>query len=354
MTTGIRNRYRNFSPKGVKIHPLKRGIARLKLLFPRAYHFFFFGLPPPETDKVSRTSDPDHEFVSVERGIACELGANLNPDGTYIPELTLGAGIFIETRFLQKQRCFPKIKSLPGKVVSLVGEGQVNYYRWLMETLPRMRFVHSKRFAYEWIYCCQAQPFHRESIRLLGCDSSRIVSSNQCRYLQAQDLIVPKLVNESEPWIIPWLRQQFLPEARNTQPKALPKRIYITRRKADSRRVTNEAELLEKLRLRDFVVIVLEDCGWLNQVALFQNAEIIIAPHGAGLANLVFASVSALVIELIAEAYPFTFFPEISRQLGIEHHLLFCAPATPLHIQASDLQVRVESVLGLLDKRLLE
>jgi len=304
------------------------------------------GLPAASRDPIRIR--PESEVTSVKNGIACHLGANLEAGGAYIPELTMGAGRFIETRFVQKQRYFPRIQRVAGTVVSLVSEGDANYYRWMMETLPRLRYVDKEQLARAWLYCRQEHPFHRRSMELLGCPADRILASEQKKFIQGDDLVVPRFVDETESWIIPWLREQFLPQAKKQEPPLVSKRIYISRRKASGRRVTNEADLLEQLRPLGFSAVALEDYDWIDQVALFQNAEAVVAPHGAGLTNLVFCSSSAVVVELITEGYPFTFFPEICRQLGMKHHLLLCPPSGPNRIQSSDFRVCLGSLMQLL------
>jgi hypothetical protein len=342
-----RNRYRGFSAVGVKIHPFKRAAAIVSRLLPRPWRFTLFGLPPPANDAGLRADSKIHR---VKNGIACQIGTHLDARGNYIPELTLGAGAFIENRLLQKQRCFPKIRRRGATMLSLASEGDLNYYRWLMETLPRMRFVREGNLAYDWLYCRQQHPFHRKSLELLGCDLSRVIASDGNKFVQAAQLVVPPFVDEAESWVIPWLRQQFLPLARQAESAPLAKRIYVTRRKASGRRVANEAELLESLQSLGFMSAALEDYEWLDQVALFRDAEAIIGPHGAGLANLAFCSPGVLVVELMAKTYPFTFYPEICRQNKIEHHLLPCLPTVPEEVHCSDLVVPVDNLLRLLDR----
>ena len=343
-----RNRYGSFSPAGIRTHPFKRAAAALSRLVPESWRFPVFGLPPP-AKTITSNAEANSAIHSVKDGTACQIGAHLNTEGKYVPELTLGAGAFIESRFLQKQRCFPKVQRKDGTMLSLASEGDLNYYRWLMETLPRMRFVRESNFAYDWLYCCQQQPFHRRSLSLLGCDLGRVIASDRNKFVRAERLVVPPFVDEAEPWIIPWLQEQFLPLAKTRKSEILPKRIYITRRKTSGRRVANEAELLEHLQAIGFVSTVLEEIEWLDQIALFRDAEVVIGAHGAGLANLVFCSPGAFVIELIAENYPFTFYPEICRQNKIDHHILPCTPTMPEKVHCSDLIAPVDRIMHLLE-----
>lgn len=82
----------------------------------------------------------------------------------------------------------------------------------------------------------------------------------------------------------------------------LPKRIYVARAEnsdaARSRGVEGQAALLEALAARGFERVYFEKMTPLMQIASMQAAEIMISPHGAGFANMLFARPEALVIEI--------------------------------------------------------
>jgi len=76
-----------------------------------------------------------------------------------------------------------------------------------------------------------------------------------------------------------------------------PERIYISRRDADSRYIVNEEEVLERLGEFGFSDYCLETLSFEEQVRLFENAEIVVGPHGAGFSNTIFAE-NADVLEV--------------------------------------------------------
>jgi hypothetical protein len=78
---------------------------------------------------------------------------------------------------------------------------------------------------------------------------------------------------------------------------ARTRRLYISRRQATDRRLENEDALMRQLRPLGFRRVVLEELPPADQIRLFQEAEIVVGPHGAGLANLLFSS-DATVLEL--------------------------------------------------------
>lgn len=100
--------------------------------------------------------------------------------------------------------------------------------------------------------------------------------------------------------------QRFLAPFRSLSP-ALEKqtesqsrrRLMIRRGGPDPRMGEAEATMAGALASDlGFETLTLEDLTFDQQVAAFANAEAVIAPHGAGLANLVFAEASCLIVEL--------------------------------------------------------
>lgn len=81
-----------------------------------------------------------------------------------------------------------------------------------------------------------------------------------------------------------------------------PRRLWIGRDPDNvdfkSRPNVGEAELLAELRRRDFHIAYLEQLSPLEQIALIAGADMIVGPHGAAFAHMMFAQRSALVVEI--------------------------------------------------------
>ena len=75
--------------------------------------------------------------------------------------------------------------------------------------------------------------------------------------------------------------------------------IYIDRRASPLRPLLNEDEIITTLASQGVEPVRLETRPLVEQARLFQAAATILAPHGAGLANLVFAQPGTRVIELM-------------------------------------------------------
>ncbi|GIV76365.1 MAG: hypothetical protein KatS3mg050_0759 [Litorilinea sp.] len=94
-------------------------------------------------------------------------------------------------------------------------------------------------------------------------------------------------------------------------------RIYISRGDAQVRRVLNEDVLLRRLEAFHVVPYQLSRLSFADQVRLFAQAELVIAPHGAGLVNMIFGQRPAIL-----EIYTSTFVPGyfiIAQSLGFPY-----------------------------------
>jgi capsular polysaccharide biosynthesis protein len=98
-----------------------------------------------------------------------------------------------------------------------------------------------------------------------------------------------------------FLRSHFLSGQNNAATRKL--RLYISRAGAGSRRVCNETAVVEQLLPCGFQIIKPEQLSLAEQVRVFSSAEIVIAPHGGGLTNLVFCAPGTIVIEFFSPAY---------------------------------------------------
>ena len=80
-------------------------------------------------------------------------------------------------------------------------------------------------------------------------------------------------------------------------------RIYVSRNDARLRRVLNEKSFMPSLEALGFQRAVLAELPIARQVALFKNAEIVIAPHGAGLAHIAWCKPGTKIIEFFPSPY---------------------------------------------------
>jgi capsular polysaccharide biosynthesis protein len=100
--------------------------------------------------------------------------------------------------------------------------------------------------------------------------------------------------------------------------------LYISRQDSRKRPVTNETDVVRALEQLGFASLCLSDFSLGQQAALFRNAKVIVAPHGAGLANLLFTPTRAQVFELLPEDYQNPCYYAIACQRALSYTCMTC------------------------------
>lgn len=184
---------------------------------------------------------------------------------------------------------------------------------------------------YDWIYLPSWRPhFIDQTLEFLGIDKSKIINATPNTNLKAEKLIVPSFATHSchtPYWIAEKLNEKLLPikEKATKETTSLPKKFFISRSKAEHRRITNEADICTELGKRGFQTVYLEELAVLEQIALFNNAEFIVAAHGAGLTNLLFAKPGTKVIEIFQAHEDSTFF-DLAQILKLDYQFIQTTP----------------------------
>jgi len=75
-------------------------------------------------------------------------------------------------------------------------------------------------------------------------------------------------------------------------------KLYVSRRDSDRRQMVNEAELEDRLSSHGFQVIVPSTMTPDQQLRALSEAKVVVAPHGAGLTNLIACQSGTMVHEL--------------------------------------------------------
>jgi capsular polysaccharide biosynthesis protein len=224
-------------------------------------------------------------------------GTVITPDGGIVEESSWGMGWLERDRSLTAVR-LPAPEFRPGAYFTPTRFSE-GFADWVLDTLPR--FYSLARLPTDEVRILVNKPLNswqRESLELLGIDLSRIeVLEN--RYIEAEILYFPSFVGDpgnEHPAGMGWLRDRLI---ENSEPRRRPnRRLYISRRLALRRRILNEDELQPILRAYGFEIVETELLSFRQQIDLLSEAEAVVALHGAGLSNIVFAPKGCKVVEI--------------------------------------------------------
>jgi capsular polysaccharide biosynthesis protein len=171
---------------------------------------------------------------------------------------------------------------------------------------------------------CEPSPWMWELLELVGVPRSRCLQTNG-RQLRVEKLCFASRLGQpmnTPLWAIDWIRNRFTSSFR-AEHSSSAKRLYLSRRNAPKRRVINEAEVEQTLQEFGFQTVMLEDLSVAGQVRLFSGAEVVVGPHGAGFANVVFAR-NAKVLEFFEPSWVWPTYYALSHDCGHDYRGLIC------------------------------
>ena len=198
--------------------------------------------------------------------------------------------------------------ALPARALALeepcvwLGAGS-GHFQWVFESLARLWVVEQQAELHDLPLIVQASlsRWQEELLQLLGYGAERRVEVPADAMLECRELHAASMVTAGHfisPVAIQHLRREL---ARRVAPATgAPRRIYLSRQGAATRRLANEAELLPLLEQHGFVAVDAQGMSAADQLALFQSAEFILGVEGAVLVNLLIAPAHARVGVIVA------------------------------------------------------
>ncbi len=184
-----------------------------------------------------------------------------------------------------------------GRALLLGSNNNDNYYHWLLDSVPRWKMIQEAGWRdYDFVLLHRQPSRVQDELldRLKVPAAKRLRCKKYCVH-QFEKLVVPAMPfppEEVPAWTCAWLRSLFSHKIPG------PEKIYLSRNGGNGRRLANEEELEAALLARGFVSVQPEKMPVAEQAKLLSSARCVVAPHGAALANLIFAPRGALLFEL--------------------------------------------------------
>ena len=209
---------------------------------------------------------------------------------------------------------------LEGNWTSVVTQLCEGYYHWLMDALPHLVMLPELPPDTRIIVPPRLAAFQLETLQWLNLEG-------RCRPTPEKHLLVEhyffcrptSMTGCYNPYAVEFLRRSFLHHADESY--VSPRRFYL-RRVGKIRPIINEAELLEFFQTRGWAIVDTEQMSLSQQIRLFSQAEMICAPHGAGLTNLLWCQPGCKVLELCTSSYLNGVFEGLAQCVGANYRYL--------------------------------
>lgn len=184
-------------------------------------------------------------------------------------------------------------------------------------------------------------------LNFVGLPADKVIYAHKNSALEFDEAVWLDTTYGSYVWQpSPLLREYGLDLLRRARVRDVsPSRIYISRRDSKNRIMENEELLEQSLAEKGFQIVQLSQLSLDKQAALFRSADVIVAPHGAGLAGLIFCRRGTRVIELTHSQYINPCFLAVALSLDLEYtiHISKKEP-TSINRHAQDWQCDISSL----------
>lgn len=214
-----------------------------------------------------------------------------------------------------------KCRDVKETSIVISAPGANSYYHWHFDVLARASILISQGIdfgTYSLFVPSTCMPFQLASLEYhLGNHTKKIQRLDLADAWNFHSAIVPSFWSRSGD---PCPRAlQFLRSNVRLSSNDQPKRIYIDRSLTSSPRVISDSPIAESLLPLGFVPVQLELLSYSEQISLFSEADFIVAPHGAGLANIYACKPQCKLVEIFSPNYVMLAYRQMASLLNLNY-----------------------------------
>ena len=276
-------------------------------------------------------TDPLFVATLCEAHVSGRFPAVTSADGALFADVSRVHSEAVDTHPVYTRIRLPRPTRLVGKTLLLSSAWAGSFYHWIVDQLPRLALIARAGLdlrSFDHVLLPEKNGhFLGETLLLFPDLRAQRHTLSDHTHFECDELVCPSLphrVGESDPWGPTFVAEHVLGGARR---ETGDRRFLISRGGAPRRRLRNEDDLWEKLLIpRGFERLRLEEHSIQEQAGLLATAAVVVAPHGAGLTNLVFAPKQCCVVELLNGNYPATCFWHLSDELGLDYRYVVGQP----------------------------
>ena len=268
--------------------------------------------------RKSKAFDDEYMYELSDVTVSSSTGVCWLPDGRIIGESFGSLSRLLSNRNFQGDY-FDDPRTLDGEVISMPLVG--GFFHFMFEVLPSVIAALEMQPDYKLLIPEKCPEYVKDYGNLIA--AGRILSATGPvrvkRIVVAGKTPYSGFVQKAEIVRLQRFFATLFPVA------GAEDRIYISRRMDNRRVLENELQLEQRLSAFGFKSYFLQELPVRAQVELFRRAKIVIAPHGAGLSNLVWCNRGIKVIEIFAFKSKNDCYSRLSWNLGLDYKYFICS-----------------------------
>jgi capsular polysaccharide biosynthesis protein len=255
------------------------------------------------------------------------------------------------------------IKKFNGSILSLVqGASGNNFFHFLFDIVAKLKLCEEKipLNKIDYFYLPGSAEWQKKIISVFGISEKKLIDSQKYRHIKADRIIaldhpwykqgfVQDEINNLPEWIIYFLREKFLNYSKEFKAN---EKIFIDRSDSNYNhcKLINNKEIIDFLSKKGFKSYQVSKLDFFEQIYLFNNAKIIIGPHGAAFSNVVFSNPGLNLIELIPENHLSIKCEKISKILSFNYKRVKLKKKQNLNKEPGDMHIensKLEEIINL-------
>ena len=267
--------------------------------------------------------------------------------GDYVPAVLDAAGRSLDLREIRFRPIHAALAARPpdlvmDKAVWVAERVFHNYAHWFTAHLPKLVMLRDEGMLDGLVLPAGRPGWVNESLTRIGISAFRELPTPGVLFARRLTLV------QSDRF-----RPELLQAGRDAMAKteAHPdRRVFVSRREARGRRLLDEDALAPALRAAGFDLVAMEELSLSDQIALMARTETLLAPHGAGLTNMLFCPAGTRIAEIADPAYPNPNFYAMATALGNEYHYLRARGEGDRHPLRQDLRLAADELGAFLQR----
>jgi|LauGreSBDMM110SN_4_FD.fasta_scaffold08530_3 capsular polysaccharide biosynthesis protein len=229
---------------------------------------------------------------------------------------------------------FPIFSNNKKSYILTTDEWSKNYCHFLWEALSKL--IDLKKSAPDATLVLQKSylkiDFMVKALEAFGCKAENVKVIPKRSHLRVKNLSFIPCINIATAGYYDYLKfseisQTLVSYYQEKLKTNYGERIYISRsdpKKNTARKIANEDELVKMLAKQGFKTVYMENFSFLEQISIMNFARYIVAPHGAGITNVMFAKKDSFLFELVNKRWEKTCFAEMCERMAINYLRFDC------------------------------
>ena len=262
-----------------------------------------------------------------------------------ILEYYINPPIYIKTKIKYYAKIFLKLFSI--RSISTIKKGLIitdassrGFFHWFGDTLQKLEALENSKIdlsSYTLLIPSEVLNSYSNFTLKKYNFNTRILKSSDLVFIK--DVIFVPLISQSgnfRPHLAIKISKRFRFKIEN---KSLNK-VYVSRSKAEKRRLINENYLYPLLKKNKFSIIYAEDLDFKEQLKIFSNCEILVSMHGAALTNMLWMPHKSKVMEIrLKDDSLNNCYFTLASDLGHDYYYFLAEPTNSKSTQLTDFRV---------------